>query len=64
MIESASVALDPVRRSNEIAQQNAQNFDLLEEQRQEQFRQIEQKHADEMDETVRLFEGFVEEVEE
>lgn len=50
MIESASIALDTVRRSNEIAQQNAQNFDLLEEQRQEQYRQIEQKHADEMEE--------------
>ncbi len=61
MMETASMAMDTVRRANEIAAQNAEGQKALDEQREEQMRQMEQQHADEMDEMRRKVEALEEE---
>ena len=61
MMDAAAMAMDTVRRANELAQQNAQDQKALDEQREEQMRQMEQQHAEEMDEMRRKVEELEEE---
>ena len=61
MMETASVAMDTVRKANEIAMANAEGQKVLDEQREQQMRQMEQQHADEMDEMQRKIEALEEE---
>ena len=53
MMETASVAMDTVRKANEIAMKNAEEQKLLDQQREEKMQQMEQQHAEEMDEMRR-----------
>ena len=55
------MAMDTVKRANELAQQNAQEQALRDQQREEQFMQMEQQHAEEMDEMRRKVEALEEE---
>ncbi|MCR4899350.1 MAG: tetratricopeptide repeat protein [Treponema sp.] len=50
MMETASMAMDTVKRANELAHQNAEEQKLLDQQRVEQMERMEQQHADEMEE--------------
>ncbi len=61
MMETASVAMDTVRKANEIAMANAEGQKVLDEQREQQMREMEQQHADEMDEMRRKVEALEEE---
>ena len=61
MMDAAAMAMDTVKRANELAQQNAQEQALRDQQREEQFMQMEQQHAEEMDEMRRKVEALEEE---
>ena len=72
MMDAAAMAMDTVKRANELAQQNAQEQALRDQQRQEQMEQMElehsaqmeemeQQHAEEMDEMRRKMAALEEE---
>ena len=50
MMDAASMAMDTVKRANELAQQNAQEQAMRDQQRQEQMEQMEQQHSAEIQE--------------
>ena len=61
MMDAAGMAMDTVRRANELAQQNAQEQENLDQRRLEQMAQMEQQHSEEMEEMRRKVEALEEE---